>query len=63
MLARGDPAHPVGALRVVAEGHVLADSEHSHGVGHVFDVGAGCVHLVVEAEAPLERDQRVLELD
>ena len=37
-LAGRDAAHPVRALRVVAEVHVLAQREHRHRVGHVLDV-------------------------
>ena len=62
-LAQADAAHPERSLRVVSEGHVLAEGEHGDRVRHVADVGAGRVHLVVEAEAAVERDERVGELD
>ncbi len=44
-LSVSDAAHAVGALRVVAEGHVLAERHHSLGVQRLPDVHASCVHL------------------
>eukprot|EP00964_Phaeocystis_antarctica_P033283 scaffold18892_cov64-Phaeocystis_antarctica.AAC.8 len=54
---------PEGALREVAEDHVLAQREHGVRAEELLDVHARRVHLVVEGEAPLERHAALGELD
>lgn len=44
-LALANATHSVGALSVVAKRHVLANSQHSNGVGNMLDIRAGGVDL------------------
>ena len=52
-LPLADAAHAVRALRVVAEGQVLAERQHRARARRLRDVHARRVHLVVEREAAL----------
>mmetsp|Transcript_13338 Transcript_13338/g.49550 ORF Transcript_13338/g.49550 Transcript_13338/m.49550 type:complete len:356 (+) Transcript_13338:2678-3745(+) len=62
-LALPDAAHPERPLHVVAEHHVLAEREERGRVDLVLDVHARGVDLIVEREAPLERDATLISRD
>ena len=56
-LAPSDLSHAPGTLRVVAEGHVLAEGERGGGAGSLPDVHPRRVNLIVKGE-PLTRVER-----
>mmetsp|Transcript_4416 Transcript_4416/g.14626 ORF Transcript_4416/g.14626 Transcript_4416/m.14626 type:complete len:648 (+) Transcript_4416:3517-5460(+) len=60
-LALADAAHPIGRLRKIAPGRVLADREDREADGRLLDVHAGRVGLVVEGEALRARDPGAVE--
>ena len=60
-LPRPDAAHAIGALREVAERHVLAQREGATRVRRLLDVGAGGVDVIEEGEAVLGRDAAAVE--
>jgi hypothetical protein len=60
-LPNADAPHAEGALRVVAEGHVLAQRQGRLRVERLLDVHARGVHLVVEAEAAVPLDADLLQ--
>ena len=54
-LADSDATHTVCTLRVIAEGHVLADRDDRSRVGGLLNVHTCRVHLVVEGESTVPR--------
>mmetsp|Transcript_32089 Transcript_32089/g.84010 ORF Transcript_32089/g.84010 Transcript_32089/m.84010 type:complete len:328 (-) Transcript_32089:4091-5074(-) len=62
-LPLADAAHAEGALREVAEDHVLAERERGARRERAFDVNARRVDLVVEGEALVDGDAALAQLE